>query len=103
VNATAGVAFQPNTKKLVRQGIFKGSNPQAIDIDRASYFWTALQLAWSSETDDEYMHEFATHFTAIINDLLNRADFGARYLFLNEELPVFQSYGAENLRKLKEI
>jgi hypothetical protein len=103
VNATAGVAFQPNTKEFVRQGIFKGSIPQAIDIDRPPYFWTALQLAWSSETNDQYMHKFATHFTGLVNDLLNRAGFGAQYLFLNEERPVFQSYGAENLRKLKEI
>ena len=105
-NATAGVSFQPITKEFIRQGNLMGGNPQGIDDSRAPYFWTVLQLAWSSEADDEYMHKFATDFRTLINDLLNRSGSGAQYLFLNqagEEQPVFQSYGAENLKKLKDI
>ncbi|KAH4199136.1 hypothetical protein HBI37_000710 [Parastagonospora nodorum] len=52
------------------------------------------------------MHKFATDFTTLVNDLLNRSGLGAKYLFLNEageEQPVIQSYGAENLKKLKDI
>lgn len=105
-NATAGVAFHTITKEYIRQGNLKGGNPQGIDDSRAPYFWTVLQLAWSDEQDDEYMHQFGKDLTALVNDVLNRARFGAQYLFLNEageEQPVFQSYGAENLKKLKDI
>jgi hypothetical protein len=105
-NATAGVAFQTITKEFIRQGNIKGGNPQGIDDSRAPYFWTVLQLAWSEEKDDDYMHQFGKDFTALVNDLINRAGFGAQYLFLNEtgeQQRVFQSYGADNLRKLKDI
>lgn len=105
-NATAGVSFQPITKEFIRQGNLKGGNPQGIDDSKAPYLWTVLQLAWWSEADDAYMHKFATDFRTLVNDLLNRSGLGTQYLFLNEageEQPVFQSYGAENLKKLKDI
>ncbi|KAH4271613.1 hypothetical protein HBH98_005580 [Parastagonospora nodorum] len=40
------------------------------------------------------MRKFATDFTTLVNDLLNEA---------GEEQPMFQSYGAEDLKKLKDI
>jgi hypothetical protein len=77
-NATAGVAFQTITMEFIRQGSLKGGNPQGIGDSRAPYFWTVLQLAWSDEKDDDYMYQFGKDFTALVNDLINRAGFGAQ-------------------------
>ena len=105
-NATAGVTFQPIPAELIRQGRLRGGNPQGIDLSRAPYFWTVLQLAWKSDADDEYMHAFAENFTAGVNQDLRAAGMNTEYLFMNyagEGQPVFQSYGAENLDRLKAI
>jgi hypothetical protein len=105
-NATAGVAIQPISEEFIRQGNLKGGNPQGIDMSRAPYFWTQLNLAWSSMADDEYMHQFVVEYTSRVNDLLARAELGAQYLYLNdagEGQRVFESYGAKNLEKLKKV
>ncbi|KAF2023117.1 FAD binding domain-containing protein [Setomelanomma holmii] len=102
---TAGLAFQLVTKEFIRQGELKGGDPQGIDISRVLYFWTVLQLAWANKGyDDQTMDAFTDEFAATVNDQLASASRGAQYLFMDdagEGQRVFESYGAENLEKLK--
>ncbi|KAH7089830.1 FAD binding domain-containing protein [Paraphoma chrysanthemicola] len=105
-DAVAGVAIQPLSAEFIRQGYLKGGNPQGIDLSRAPYLITELNLAWVSKADDAYMYQFVADYTAKVNDLLARAGLGAQYLYLNdadEGQRVFESYGKENLERLKSV
>jgi hypothetical protein len=107
VNSTAGVAFQPITREFLRQGELKGGNPHGLDSSKGPYFWSVLQLACENNDEDyEALHEFAEYFFAEVTKELKAKGLHAEYLYMNdagEGQKVFESYGRENLERLKDI
>jgi hypothetical protein len=107
VNSTAGVAFQPITQEFLRKGPVKGGNLQGLDDSKGPYFWSVLQLA-CEDNDEDYraLQEFSEYFHAEVTKKLKEKGLHAEFLYMNdagEGQKVFESYGGENLRKLKEI
>jgi hypothetical protein len=89
----ASITFQPVTKDFLSHSAKTGGNPQGIDVSKAPFFWMVENFTWTSASDD-------------INDVLISKSFNAQYLYMNDAgkgQPIFQSYPAANLRKLKTI
>jgi hypothetical protein len=105
-NLQTSLTFQPVTKEFLQQSIKNGGNPQGIDISKAPYFWIAHNWAWTNATDDAAVYAAADEVTASIMEQLEAKSLKADYLYLNDAgkgQPVFQSYPAANLAKLKTI
>ncbi|KAF1840642.1 FAD-binding domain-containing protein [Cucurbitaria berberidis CBS 394.84] len=105
-NLQASFTFQPVTKDFLSHSAKTGGNPQGIDITKAPYFWIVENWTWTEASDDTLVRTAADQITADINQLLQARSFNAQYLYMNDAgkgQPVFQSYPAANLRKLKAI
>lgn len=106
VNLTASITFQPVTKEFIQQSINKGGNPQGVDISKAPYFWMVENWTWTSEADDDTIHEFAKAVTVDINKQLQAKSLDGQYLYMNDAgagQSIFQNYPPENLARLKKI
>lgn len=106
VNATAGIAIQPITAELIRQGQLRGGNPHGLDIAKAPYFWTVLQVACELEGDYKDIQIFAESFYTKVTAELKSKGLHDKYLFVNdagEGQKVFEGYGEENHALLKSI
>ncbi|KAH8900531.1 FAD binding domain-containing protein [Thozetella sp. PMI_491] len=102
----ASVTFQPVSKQFIEQGIHRGGNPQGVDPVEAPYFWVVENWTWTNADDDDQVHAFADSITATINQWLAKNSYAVPYIYLNDAgagQPVFGSYPARNLNKLKEI
>lgn len=99
-----GLAYNPMTKTL-----FKATNtfPGALQgIDEVPAFWVEESGTWGNEADDGLIDEFFHTVNAEILEKLEAANATAKFHYLNDAdkgQPVFQSYPAGNLRRLKEI
>ncbi|KAF2470782.1 FAD binding domain-containing protein [Lindgomyces ingoldianus] len=105
-NLTTTITFQPITKEFIQQGINAGGNPQGVDISKAPYFWMDESWSWTREEDDETILNFADSVTADINKQLQAKGLAGTYLYMNDAgkgQPIFQSYPAKNLERLKEV
>ncbi|KAG9377723.1 FAD binding domain-containing protein [Pyrenophora tritici-repentis] len=105
-NLQASVTFQPVSKDFVSHSAKTGGNPQGIDVSKAPFFWMVENFTWTSASDDTKVRAAADEITASINGLLEAKLYNAQYLYMNDAgkgQPVFQSYPATNLRKLKAI
>ncbi|WYZ45126.1 hypothetical protein EsH8_VIII_000442 [Colletotrichum jinshuiense] len=106
VGLSASVTFQPITKEFIQQGIAKGGNPQGVDPAKAPYFWVVENLSWQDAKDDATASSFADTVTAEIEAGLEARGVAGGYLYLNDAgkgQPIFQSYPAANLARLKAI
>lgn len=106
VGLSASVTFQPITKEFIQQGIAKGGNPQGVDPAKAPYFWVVENLSWQDAKDDATASSFADSVTADIEAGLEARGVAGGYLYLNDAgkgQPIFQSYPAANLARLKAI
>lgn len=105
-NLQASITFQPITKAFLSHSAKTGGNPQGIDISKAPFFWMVENFTWSSASDDAKVRAAADGITASINTLLRAGSYSANYLYMNDAgkgQPIFQSYPAANLRRLKAI
>ncbi|KAL1593578.1 hypothetical protein SLS59_009275 [Nothophoma quercina] len=102
----ASVTFQPVTKSFLQKSVDSGGNPQGVDVSKAPFFWVVQNWSWTNGSDDDLVHNAADAITADINALLVKNSYSATYLYMNDAgkgQPVFQSYPATNLRRLKAI
>lgn len=102
----ASVTFQPVTKSFLQKSIDSGGNPQGVDVSKAPFFWVVQNWSWTNGSDDDVVHSAADAITADINAVLVKSSYSATYLYMNDAgkgQPVFQSYPATNLRRLKAI
>ncbi|KAI4913139.1 hypothetical protein J4E85_010872 [Alternaria conjuncta] len=105
-NLQASITFQPITKAFLSHSAKTGGNPQGIDVSKAPFFWMVENFTWSSASDDAKVRAAADEITASINSLLRAGLYSADYLYMNDAgkgQPIFQSYPAANLRRLKTI
>jgi hypothetical protein len=105
---TASVTFQPVTEDFIKNGHCRGGgpNPQGVDPNSAPYFWIVQNLSWASEKYDNVLITFAKRIAADIQENLAAKGVAGKYLYMNdagEGQPVFDSYPAENLVRLKNI
>ncbi|KAF2023710.1 FAD binding domain-containing protein [Setomelanomma holmii] len=105
-NLQASITFQPVTKDFLSHNSKTGGNPQGIDISRAPFFLMVENWTWTDPNDDARVRAAADAITADINRVLAAKSFDAQYLYMNDAgggQPVFQSYPADNLKRLKTI
>lgn len=102
----ASITFQPVTKDFLSHSLKTGGNPQGVDVSKAPFFWMVENWTWTNAIDDDAVQSAADAITADINGVLKAKSFDAEYLYMNDAgkgQPVFQSYPAGNLLKLKAI
>ncbi|KAJ4372882.1 hypothetical protein N0V83_003173 [Neocucurbitaria cava] len=105
-NLQASITFQPVTKDFLSQSAKTGGNPQGVDVSKAPFFWMVENWTWTQPSDDAAVHAAADEITAALNGMLQAHGYDAKYLYMNDAgkgQPVFQSYPAANLVKLKAI
>lgn len=105
-NLTASISFQPVTKEFLSHSAKTGGNPQGVDLSKAPFFWMVENFSWSSAADDGVVQTVADEITTEIDSMLHAGGWSADYLYMNDAgkgQPVFQSYPAANLRRLKAI
>lgn len=104
---TASITFQPITKDFIQKGTSRGgANPQGVDANKAPYFWVVQNLSWETAGDDATVRAFAERIAGEIEDALEARGVAGGYLYMNDAgkgQPVFESYPAENLARLKTI
>jgi hypothetical protein len=102
----ASITFQPVTKDFLSHSVKTGGNPQGVDVSKAPFFWMVENFTWTSASDDTAVRTSADQITKNINDVVSSKSFNAQYLYMNDAgkgQPIFQSYPAANLSKLKTI
>ncbi|KLJ05581.1 hypothetical protein EMPG_10913 [Blastomyces silverae] len=105
-NLTSSIAFQPISKQFIEAGEKKGGNPQGVDASKAPYLWMIQEMSWPDAKDDERIAEYRKTSSAKVEEKLAAAGQNAEYLYLNDAdkfQAVFESYGGDNLSKLKQI
>lgn len=105
-NLQASITFQPVTNDFLSHSAKTGGNPQGVEISKAPFFWMVENWTWTAASDDARVRAAADSITSDINRLLNAKAFSTDYLYMNDAgkgQPVFQSYPAANLRRLKTI
>jgi hypothetical protein len=97
----AGLAYNSVTRTMAAKS--KGS-PQNIGVEPA--FWVEEAISWSSAEGDAEIYQFVNDVNADIESQLKAKDLMTRYIYLNDaskDQKVFESYGAESVKKLKAI
>ncbi|EEH05600.1 FAD binding domain-containing protein [Histoplasma capsulatum G186AR] len=105
-NITTSIAYQPMTKRFVEEGDRRGGNPQGIDASKAPYFWVVQDLSWTDAKYDQRIAEYRRLAAAKTEAKLAAAGLKAEYRYMNDAdkgQTVFETYGGDNLAKLKEI
>lgn len=105
-NMQASIPFQPVTKYFLSHSGKTGGNPQGVDLSKAPFFWMIENWTWTDANYDIRVRAAADAITADINRVLASKSYDAKYLYMNDAgggQPVFQSYPADNLRRLEEI
>jgi hypothetical protein len=105
-NLQASITFQPVTKDFLLHNGKTGGNPRGVDLSKAPFFWMVENWTWTDANDDTRVRTAADAITADINRALAAKSYDAKYLYMNDAgggQPVFQSYPADNLRRLEEI
>lgn len=101
---TASLAYNVVTKTLTKA---TNAHPGALQgIDEVPAFWVEESVTWTDGADDALIEDFSTTVNAEIATKLEAINAKAKYIYLNDadkQQPVFESYGTENLRKLKQI
>lgn len=104
---TASITFQPVSKDFIQKGTSRGGpNPQGVDVDKAPYFWVVQNLSWQTAEDDAKVRLFAENIAAEMEEALVAKGVSGGYLYMNDAgkgQPVFESYPAANLARLKAI
>lgn len=103
-DAVIGLAFNPITKQLLAA---TNAEPGALQgLDETPALWIELTFSWKHASDDPVVDSFIQSFAAeISSDLANLNAWGSFY-YMNEAdkgQPVFESYPAGNLGRLKDI
>ncbi|KAM0200592.1 hypothetical protein ACHAPQ_007832 [Fusarium lateritium] len=99
-----GLAYNPTTKTMLKA---INAKPGALQgVDETPSFWVEQSCTWSHESDDARMEKFFRDVNAKILEKLQAANLTSKYHYLNDAdkgQPVFESYAAKNLKKLKAI
>lgn len=96
-----GLAYNAVTRTMAEmsQGM-----PQNLDPEAA--FWVEESISWDSAKDDAEIIKFSKDVNAKIESELLEKNLTSRYIYLNDAdkgQPVFESYGAESVKKLNAI
>ncbi|KAI0160007.1 putative FAD-binding oxidoreductase [Hypoxylon sp. FL1284] len=104
-NLTAGsLAFgwQPISSSAILASEATGGN--ALGLEPVNQTWIVLDVGWWDAEDDEKAHDYATSMISRIDDASKSRDKYVDYIFMNDaaaDQPVIESYGAENVAKLR--
>jgi hypothetical protein len=96
-----GLAYNAVTRTMAKMS---EGTPQNVDQEPA--FWVEESISWSKAEDDAEITQFIEEVNAKIESQLKEKGLMARYIYLNDAdkgQEVFESYGAENVEKLKAI
>lgn len=104
MNATIGMAFNPITSQFLKASNAKPGSLQGLDERPA--FWIEQTYTWEEEGDDVRIENFVQGYNTNILETLRSMNATALFHYLNEAdegQPVFESYPAGNLDRLKQI
>ncbi|KAI1774390.1 putative FAD-binding oxidoreductase [Hypoxylon cercidicola] len=105
-NLTAGsLAFgwQPISSSAVLAGEANGGN--ALGLEPVNQTWLVLDVGWWYPEDDELAHNYTASMISKVDEASKSSGHYVDYIFMNDaaaDQPVIESYGAENVAKLKE-
>ncbi|KAM5341715.1 hypothetical protein ACJ41O_014746 [Fusarium nematophilum] len=102
--ATIGLAFNSITSKFLSATNTKPGSLQGLDETPA--FWFEQTYSWKRESGDALFDDFIREFNANVSEPLKALNAAGSYYYLNEAdkgQPVFESYPAGNLDRLKRI
>ncbi|KAF2464585.1 FAD-binding domain-containing protein [Lindgomyces ingoldianus] len=97
----SGLAFNAVTKTFAEKS---AGMPQNVPPEPA--FWIEQSLTWEAAEDDKEVEEWLSRVDEEIYEKLEEVGGAGRYVYLNDAdkgQAVFEGYGEENVRKLKEI
>jgi FAD/FMN-containing dehydrogenase len=102
--ANMSFTLQPIPANLAQEGINKGGNPMGIPKETHQW-WTTL-IDWANAEDDDVVRGVAIATERKWKELGEEKGLHIPYRFLNDasrDQNPLASYGAENLRKLKQV
>ena len=97
----AGLAYNCVTKTFAEQ-----SQGMPQNVEPIPQLWVEEAMSWSNAADDAEIEALVSSFNAEIEKQLEAKDLAVRYIYLNDAdkgQKAFESYGVENVLKLKAI
>jgi hypothetical protein len=97
----AGLAYNCVTKTFAEQ-----SQGMPQNVEPIPQFWVEEAISWSNAADDAELEILVSSFNAEIDKQLEAKNLAVRYIYLNDAdkgQRAFESYGVENVLKLKAI
>lgn len=104
-NLTAGsLAFgwQPISSSAILAGEASGGN--ALGLEPVNQTWLVLDVGWWFAEDDELAHNYTASMISKVDEASKSSGHYVDYIFMNDaaaDQPVIESYGADNVAKLK--
>ena len=96
-----GLAFNPVTKPFAAAS---AGGPQGLALEPS--FWVEQSISWANADDDAAIEDFVVDVNTNIQSKLVALNATSQYTYLNDAdkgQAVFETYGGENLMRLKEI
>lgn len=103
-SGTMVLGLQPISSSLVRAGDARGGN--ALGLDCVNQTWFVLDSGWSFSHGDQTAHNATGAITDRIENAARTDGNYVPYIFMNDaswDQDVMGHYGAENVRKLREV
>jgi hypothetical protein len=97
----AGLAYNCVTKTFAQQ-----SQGMPQNVEPIPQLWVEEAMSWSNAADDAEVEALVSNFNAEIEKQLEAKNLAVRYIYLNDAdkgQKAFESYGVENVLKLKAI
>lgn len=104
-NLTAGsLAFgwQPISESAILASQASGGN--ALGLEAVNQTWLVLDVGWWSPEDDELANNYTASIISNVDNAAKSSNNYIDYIFMNDAAstqPVIESYGADNVAKLK--
>ncbi|GME41707.1 putative FAD dependent oxidoreductase [Neofusicoccum parvum] len=105
-NVSVNLVFQPWRADFVRAAEVDGGNPMGLVAERAPWIWVIQGYAWADEADDAVVERFYTNWTKTMDGVLEERGWRDGFVYMNDAdawQRVFEGYGEENVRRLKEV
>ncbi|KAI1119977.1 FAD-binding domain-containing protein [Nemania abortiva] len=96
--------IQPVPKNLAQQGIAKGGNPTGIPLE--DHQWWTTVIDWRNASDDEIVRSVSIETVNAWKSFGQKRGLDMSHIFMNDasrDQNPLESYGAENVAKLKNI
>lgn len=97
----AGLAYNAVTRTFAER-----SQGTPMDVSIEPQFWVEEAISWNNAADDVEIEKLLLDVNTEIEHKLSEEDLGIAYVYLNDADKgqlVFENYGEENLKKLKQI